>query len=579
MYEDFFGFKANPFKLAPSPQFFFQSKVHRRAFVTLYHGILQEQGILVLLGHAGTGKTTLIQTLANDLEKLGTYRFIHLTYAPSFKEIIRVVASEITKKEEFKGGSQAIKGLKDFLLEERGRVKYVLVFDEAQNLDFQALEELRMLSNLELPQEKLLPVILVGQPKLEKNLASPDLSQLKQRISTYARLAPIQEDEIPTYLEYRMKSAGYAGSVESVFEKDAVRDISYYSSGIPRLINSLCHEALTYGYAMGERLIKAEYIIEAAENLELAADESDGKSGSPALNVITLKEVVGGAEPDKSATSGAEINSSAFVFMNILDGRLSKVEAEISKIKDSLSELQKKNEPSPAQIESFSTPPPERREPTSQQNKKTPPEPLREEKSPEFSANLGSSATADDAGEPSPRSSNIIKIVYFALIVVFAIAGFLLYKKSGVDIATLKPAAKKEAENEDKSLAAVSASPLPDTATPPPTSPPVSEPPPTPAPSPVAAAASEVKASPALEPVSTKAAPAPAGSLAFFKPLIPGINIRNGPGIEYPVLRFARANDRYRKIAEVEGGAWIKIRTQDGEEGWIASKFLTQEGN
>jgi general secretion pathway protein A len=266
MYEQFYGLKENPFNLTPDPKFLYLSETHEESFAHLLYGIERKRGFIVLTGETGTGKTTLLNSLVQRLEQPTRIAFLvnpNIDILDIYKYIFYCfhVTSSAATKGEF------LIDLQKFLMRclHCGENPVVIV-DEAQNLSHEFLEDLRLLSNFETPQEKLLQIALVGHPELDKKLNSPQLYQLKQRIGTSYKLLPLSFNDTKSYIESRLS---IAGSSERIFSEAAIHEIYSSSQGVPRVINVLCDLALFLGYADKKREINPVLVRQAAESLDI----------------------------------------------------------------------------------------------------------------------------------------------------------------------------------------------------------------------------------------------------------------------------------------------------------------------
>ncbi len=267
MYRNFFQFSEKPFDITPDPKFLYLSRAHREVLSSLIYGIRERRGFIVVLGEAGTGKTTLLRSVFDRLGEEVKVANIFNTDV-TFDEMLEMVlvdlglASEkerLTKPE----AHHRLNGLAIQQLAAGGNV--VIMVDEAQNLDRHCLENLRLLSNLETRKNKLLQIILSGQPELEEKLRRPDLRQLSQRVNLRRYVLPLDEKETNEYIEHRLKIARYQGP--PLFTKDAKKLIWQSSRGIPRIINTLCDNALLIGFALKEREISEGPVREAIDDL------------------------------------------------------------------------------------------------------------------------------------------------------------------------------------------------------------------------------------------------------------------------------------------------------------------------
>jgi general secretion pathway protein A len=247
MYCSFYGFREKPFAMTPNPCFLFLSKNHKEAFAHLLYGIRNNAGFIELTGEVGSGKTTVLRTLLGQLDR-ETYRTA-LIFNPclSALELLQNINREYNIPCDDLNNAKLINSLNEFLLQENaaGRT-VVLVIDEAQNLEPAVLEQIRLISNLETEKDKLLQILLVGQPELEQTLHKPDMRQLSQRITVHYHLKPLDYPDTVAYINHRMEVAGEKNKV--AFSRSALRRIFRYSGGLPRLINSACDRSLLAGY-------------------------------------------------------------------------------------------------------------------------------------------------------------------------------------------------------------------------------------------------------------------------------------------------------------------------------------------
>jgi len=246
MYCQFYGLKERPFNVTSDPAFFFSSKKHKEAISHLIYGVSQRKGIIVLTGEIGTGKTTICRFFLNHVGKNVKTAFI---LNPSFSEtqLLESILKDFGISPKSKTKLDMVWELNNFLLRESiAGNNLVLIVDEAQNLKPNLLEQIRLLSNLETEKDKLLQVILVGQPELNNRINLYDLRQLRQRIMVRYHIGPLDKDEIKSYIHHRLEVAGAHGKIE--FSHEAVDLISRFSGGTPRLINMICDRALLAGF-------------------------------------------------------------------------------------------------------------------------------------------------------------------------------------------------------------------------------------------------------------------------------------------------------------------------------------------
>jgi len=267
VYKSFFGLKKNPFNVNPDPSYLYLTPQTRRTLDELTYGIESRKGLMLLTGEAGTGKTTLVNHLLLWLEhQRARTAFIFNSHLDS-KQLFDFIFSEFEIPVTPQAKDNPLLAFNDWLLARyRARDLVVLIVDEGQGLPIHVLEEIRLLSNMELPNEKLLQIILVGQPELDAKLRRPDLRQLQQRIGLRCRTAPLTLEEVAGYIENRLHTAGSGSNL--VFEADAVEAVYSYSGGIPRVINLLCENALINAYVEHTKVISAPLVEEAARELQ-----------------------------------------------------------------------------------------------------------------------------------------------------------------------------------------------------------------------------------------------------------------------------------------------------------------------
>jgi general secretion pathway protein A len=268
MYTPYYGFHEKPFALSPDPRFLYLSASHREVLGHLVYGIEQGEGFMAITGEVGTGKTTLCRTL---LRRLGTETEVAFLFNPTLTplELLKAVNGEFGLSTFGESRPELTDVLNAFLLEQRGEGRRVLlIVDEAQNLAVDTLEQLRLLSNLETEKSKLLQIVLLGQPELDDKLATQELRQLRQRISVWSRLGPMDAEETSEYIRHRLRVAG--ALERPIFTDGALRLIYQRSAGVPRLINLLCDRALLAGYADQKAQIGRALVARAARELRPA---------------------------------------------------------------------------------------------------------------------------------------------------------------------------------------------------------------------------------------------------------------------------------------------------------------------
>ncbi len=267
MYCNHYGFSEKPFDVTPDPRFLYMTEEHRETLASLIYGIKERRGFITIIGEVGTGKTTLLNAALDRLDANIKTAFIFNTYV-TFEQLMNMILHELglAKFSEQVSKPDAIHRLNRFAVQQLARGGTVaLIIDEAQNLRQEALENLRMLSNLETRKYKLVQIVLSGQPELDIKLARPELRQLTQRINLKRYVTPLKENDTYAYIRHRLKRANYTGS--SLFTRKAQQLIWEYTGGIPRKINMLCDNALLAAYGMKQKKINAETIQEAIEDL------------------------------------------------------------------------------------------------------------------------------------------------------------------------------------------------------------------------------------------------------------------------------------------------------------------------
>jgi len=262
MYLDFYGLRENPFNLTPDSHFLFLSDKHREAMAHIRYGIENKKGFILISGEIGAGKTTLCRSLLKDLEKSHKVALVlHPTVSPS--GILRAIIKDLGVSAKARSTHDMIDILYSFLLETKN---VVLLIDEAQNLSVSALEQIRLLGNLETEKEKLIQIVLVGQPELKDILTKPSLKQLNQRISVRYHLYPLSREETCQYIGHRLQKSGEIGNLE--FSGDALQLIYNYSGGIPRLINIICEYCLLAGFVKNTFLIDKDVVQHAVKEMQ-----------------------------------------------------------------------------------------------------------------------------------------------------------------------------------------------------------------------------------------------------------------------------------------------------------------------
>lgn len=287
MYKGFFGLKENPFNVNPDPRFLYITKQIEETLTGLMYGIQTRKGFITLTGEVGTGKTTLINRLLDWLHhRLARTAFLFNSRMNS-NQLFDFILAEFDIACESKSKSQQLMKLNHWLLDRyRAGETVVLIIDEAQNLTFPVLEEVRLLTNLETSTEKLLQIVLSGQPELEEKLKLPQLRQLRQRIMLRCRTEPLSKEETVQYVHERLKTAG-AGH-EPIFSPKALEVIHLYSLGIPRVVNLLCEHSLVNAFVENQRPIEAKIVEDVAREFQLDEVEPIAPAGSSSLEADVL---------------------------------------------------------------------------------------------------------------------------------------------------------------------------------------------------------------------------------------------------------------------------------------------------
>ena len=269
MYKEFFGLRANPFNVNPDPRYLFLTRHTEEALACLTYGIQSRKGFVLLTGEVGTGKTTLINKLLEwlRLQQVATaFVFNSRMNVPQFLDYMM---TDFGIPCESRSKSQILLRLYNWLLDRyRAGETAVLIVDEAQNLSDEVLEEIRMLTNLETFTEKLLQIVLVGQPELEQKLKQPQLRQLRQRLTLRAKTHPLSLEETKAYILQRLRIAGSNG--QQVFDPEALQAVHRYSSGIPRVVNLVCEHCLVSAFVDQQKTIGVNVVETVARDFDLS---------------------------------------------------------------------------------------------------------------------------------------------------------------------------------------------------------------------------------------------------------------------------------------------------------------------
>jgi general secretion pathway protein A len=268
MYKKFFGLRENPFNVNPDPRFLFPTRHTEEAFAVLTYGIQARKGFITLTGEVGTGKTTLLNKLLDWLHQENLATAFVFNSRLNVTQFLDFMMADFGIPCDIKLKSQVLIRLNQWLLERyRAGETAVLIVDEAQNLSPQVLEEIRLLTNLETATEKLLQIVLSGQPELDQKLSQPGLRQLRQRITLRCKTYPLTLEEATGYIHERLRVAGSDG--QPVFSAEGIDALHRYSRGIPRVINMLCEHALISAFVDQKRPVEAATIDEVAREFDL----------------------------------------------------------------------------------------------------------------------------------------------------------------------------------------------------------------------------------------------------------------------------------------------------------------------
>ena len=288
MYKEFYGLRANPFNVNPDPRYLFLTRHTEEALACLTYGIQSRKGFVLLTGEVGTGKTTLINKLLEwlRLQQVATaFIFNSRLNVPQFLDYMM---ADFGIPCDSKAKSQVLLRLYNWLLDRyRAGETAVLIVDEAQNLSDEVLEEIRMLTNLETFTEKLLQIVLVGQPELEQKLKQPQLRQLRQRLTLRAKTHALTLDETKAYVQQRLRIAGSNG--QQIFDPEALVSIHRYASGIPRVINLLCEHCLVSAFVDQQKVIGPTVVDGVARDFDLGDNTTSGAALVPPVSPTAEK--------------------------------------------------------------------------------------------------------------------------------------------------------------------------------------------------------------------------------------------------------------------------------------------------
>ena len=283
MYKSFFGLKDNPFNVNPDPRYLFLTKEIEEALSGLMYGVQNRKGFITLIGEVGTGKTTLVNSLLDWLHQRRVRTAFLFNSRMNTNQLFDFILAEFGISCESRSKSQQLMRLNQWLTERyRAGETAVLIVDEAQNLTYPVLEEIRLLTNLETSTEKLLQIVLSGQQELEEKLKLPELRQLRQRIMLRCKTMPLTKEQTHDYIAERLRIAGASG--ELIFSPKALETIHLYSLGIPRVVNLICEHSLINAYVEQQRLISPKIVEDVAHEFQLDEVEPTAPAGGMHAN-------------------------------------------------------------------------------------------------------------------------------------------------------------------------------------------------------------------------------------------------------------------------------------------------------
>ena len=290
MYTEYFNLKVKPFELVPNPNFLYQSNSHKKALNYLKYGLHEQAGFILLTGEVGSGKTTILRNLVYEIGQDVALAMVFNTKVSS-KQILTMINEDFGLSVSGKDKISLLRELNDFLVELHAQNRHaVVIIDEAQNLSISALEEIRLLSNLEASDAKLLQIILVGQPELNKAITCDELRQLRQRISIHCQLAPLTQSETKDYVYHRLETAGNRealmwgeGTFDALFE---------YSQGIPRLINIFCDFILLAACAENTKELSSQFVADVISDVSWDSHVSGATGHIPTNKALTRSNLL-----------------------------------------------------------------------------------------------------------------------------------------------------------------------------------------------------------------------------------------------------------------------------------------------
>jgi len=315
MFLDFYNLRQQPFGVTPDPRFLYLSPGHREALASLFYGIDAERGFMALIAKPGMGKTTLLFQLLQQFRSRARTAFLFQTQCTS-REFMRFLLLELGC--EVSGEQDLVTMHEQFnrclLQEAQAGRRVVVVIDEAQNLEPSVLETVRLLSDFETPQAKLLQIVLSGQPELADKLARPSLRQLRQRVSLLSTLAPLSPEEVGRYINHRLGAAGHPGG--PLFNARAASMIAELSEGIPRNINNICFNALSLGCSLRQKTIDVEVLRQVAADFDLTSMRSEPGIANLEPKAISLANATSEARSPVARNISAPVKTRSGELLN-----------------------------------------------------------------------------------------------------------------------------------------------------------------------------------------------------------------------------------------------------------------------
>ena len=303
MYAAYYKLSGRPFQLSPDHRFFFGSRSHQRAMAYLTYGLTERDGFIVITGDIGAGKTTLVRHLLNQIDRESFVTATVVTTQLEADDALRMVASSFGLSFQGLDKATLLRTIESFLVECHQHDKHVLLFvDEVQNMPFSALEELRMLSNLQHNEQPLFQCFLVGQPQFKRILAQENLEQLRQRVIASCHLEPLDEEECRTYIEHRLKTVDWAG--DPTIDDSAFTVIYRYSNGVPRRINTLCARLMLHGFLEDLHHFDDQVVMDVVQELAVERGQLAPEAKPPSAT-MTIDE----PEPAREGRDTAEFNT------------------------------------------------------------------------------------------------------------------------------------------------------------------------------------------------------------------------------------------------------------------------------